>query len=461
MVTPPVSARFRYAILLVSALWLAGCMGEEPPEYDVPAGQTLRSAQVITDSDGSVFVMAQVAMFYSMRGTPGPWDPKTVMRNVQTLVFAESGGAWAAHPFRNVQAHYGGVSFMAADADGNARAFVQDRTSFGTYAREGGEWISKGGRFPGAFPYQSYYVHSLLIGPAGESGWESFGETYSLSGGQQFRRQEIVKSDGGRFELDTNQKFQPRAYLSGRDKGFLLGIDARDFRSPSDTGSPPMDDPLPDLVCYVWSRDSAGSRPRKHLVIRDGQSVSAFFARVEGETRLYANANDASVMEFAWRGNEFVYLRDLAYPSDPGGNGNAGEGGSDKDGLPDMGTGRGGFTTIYSMHAVDSKGCSHALARIMDASYRTSGFLHKSTCREGVDTIALPAPTKRAELSRQAEINFVPGPDGTVLIAFVMNEPRILDFGNYDYGDSYLPSWLYLARSKPSGGWDIGLIATY
>lgn len=435
-------------------------MGEEPPEYDVPAGQTLYSAQAMSDTDGSILVMAQVQMFYSKRGTPGPWEPRTVMRNVQTLVYAKNGGAWIAHPFRNVQRYFSGSSFLAADADGKTRAFVQDRVFSGMFAREAGDWVAKGSRFPSPDGFQ--FSTGNWVGPMGESGWESYRETYSFPGGQYLRRQEIRRSDGVKFDLDSNQRFQPMAFLSGREMGYLLGTDVREFLNPSDNTSS-GNDSLPDLVCYVWSHDPVSPRPRKHVVVRDRQGGYSFFARVGGETRLYAHATDSMLMEFALRGNEFVHLRDLAYPDLSSGNSGSAVDGPGKDSLPAKGTSTGaaGSTAFFSMHAVDSKGCSHALAAVTDASHLTRGFLHKSTCRDGVDSVTVPAPTARAEISRNSPINLVPGPDGTVMFVLVMTEPPIFDPEKGYYGDSYFPTWLYLARSKPSGGWEVESITEY
>ncbi|HKP97907.1 MAG TPA: hypothetical protein VJ385_19380 [Fibrobacteria bacterium] len=428
--------------MVLASLGLGACSSPDEPEYDVPERSRILGAQLEVDADGTPVVIAQVGMNYGTQAPRGEWDPAYVTRNVETVVYAGTGGAWKAHPFRNLQRSYEGRPLLVRNAAGRLQPLVWNRQRLSLYARSGDDWILKSTSLVddpyrmhdfGA-PYQNGYGNVSLLG---DSGWQA------MAPFQERPAAVVMTSDGRRFVLDTMVQFNPMGFFYGKTANLAVGT--LNQYSYSSTG------PNPSLVCYSWDPDHPASKPVRNTLLDSGDAYSLpagyslSAGKVLGEDRIYVYTRSDSLAEFALRGDGFVRLSgiDLRVPV-PG-----------KDSLsgsrvlvrPSIGPDR----CVHTLGALESR----ASSQYMPTS--PISFLHTSSCLTGKDTLALPEQLRVQDAyTTLSEMRFSPQGEPMVLLTTVKSPPQ------FHGGDvSIGPSWIVLARRTETGKWEIEKIAEY
>jgi hypothetical protein len=435
---------------LGAGLLLCGCTTDDGPEYDIPAGERVLSAQLEADADGSPMILAEVGMYYGTRDKLQQWDPKYKLSNMQSILFTKRNGKWSSHPFRNLQEPYGPQALFARNGAGGIQPLIWDRLKLTLFARAGEDWVpraitrldEKAGHFSLGYGAPGAY-HLALVG---DSAWEA---TVLVPDRDNLIR--IGRNDGTTFTLDSGFWFQPLGYRTGRDYNMVVGQRSALYRSDySPTGGEPY--PTPALVAYRWSLDPEHPDPRIQIVDGRPYPAGAFFGSADGEERFYENYGD-SVVVFAVREGELVYLQTQVL-----GENELGE----NDGAP----AKTGPSPYYSLYP-DHQGCMQGFTQVYpDRGYGPdyqSGptVLYRSSCASGVDTLSLPA-----ELEKVPGYPSFFGPrftaDGRPMLLLTLVKTSTRFFNEISTEDEPKnPSWIYLATKSASGQWEWEQVAQY
>jgi hypothetical protein len=276
-----------------------------------------------------------------------------------------------------------------------------------------------------ALYYSMLSAAGLGLALSGDSAWQAMVFAYDD------KRVRLERSDGTSLTLDSGVHFQPTAYHSGRDFNMVVG--SRSFPGNPDSGR--------SLAAYRWSLDPEHPNLQRQILTDFPNIFRAYFASAEGEERLYGRLPD-SLIVFALRGGELVHLRSQAMET------------------PGLGPGMNGPSRFYELYP-DPQGCMQGFAQaVSDSAYKsppsTPLILHVSSCREGIDTLPLPA-----------EVENIPGfpmlstprytADGRPMVLMTVLKTN----GFPKDGDVGEPAWIYLATMSPAGRWEWELIARY
>lgn len=433
--TPPRFRKAPFSVVLLSLL-LASCTSEDGHEYDVPAGEQVQKLKLEVDADGTPVLVAEVAMFYTTKARLQTWEPKYIQANTQSIAYTGTAGGWKKHPFRNIG--WSGLSQLVRNAKGELRTIIADRRTFSLYGRNAGDWIRKSAyKVPDGFGYQTMTLsdgRSAVI-MEGDSEWQSLIWNYET------QRMEVRRNDGAAFPLDSGFNIRLLNTVSRPDFNMVLGVKQSVIDTAPQNGPPPL---VSELVSYAWSPGGQDPKPRKRM-IAPRNFASLFFAKVEGEERMYGFVPPDTLAEFSMRGEELDFLRDIDLP-DLRVTGTI----LDPNLYPINRTARDSGISSISDLLVDAAGCIHYIHRHFD-SWGDPNFQgvqpvysHSSTCRTGVDTLLLPLPD--TVYSYQPTLTgFRFSPQGEMMVGlFQQRVPK----GPYEYDTGVAPSWIYLARLK-------------
>ncbi len=424
---------------------LFACTQEDGPAFDIPAGEELQGIQLELDADGTPHILSQVGMFYTTMADLPVWESRYNLSNVQSVVFSKDAGVWKRHGFRNLQAPGGTRSLLVRNADGRVQPMVASNGDFDLYARDGSGWIRRASKPVDIEENLSYaYLQGrggrtmVLIG---DHDWQYIVRNYADNTTQ------LKGNDGTRITLDSGSEFYSMEIHYGKGFNMVVGKVWPQYvpTGPNDIG--PYSQPNPYISILSWKMGDKNPNLRKRVLERNFSSVH--FAKVQGEDRLYGIAFPDTVEEYALRGEDLVFLKRLSLPK------------------PSTDTGFMAEVRDPSIIAVDPAGCIHQMETRdtfpnPDLNKNYSGpvhstYIHWSSCRQGMDTLALPSPAPDTTASIKELSEFRYAADGTAMVALVV---RIVSNENFSREDKPYPSWLYLGRLS-GGVWEWEKIAEY
>ena len=439
-----------FAVVLL-ALILSSCLSGEGSEYDVPAGEMVQKLQLQIDADGTPVLLADVAMFYGTKARLQPWESPYSLANVQTIAFTRTAGGWNKHAFRNVRREGSLSSLLIRNHKEEVRAIIADRTVRTLFERNGGDWTRKtASKAFGGYTFQTVPISSGAQANLmeGDGAWRSIIYDY------EDQKIKGLRSDGTSFALDTGMNIMLLGAVTRAEFNMVLGA-KHEF---NENGS--RNDRESGLFSYAWSLGAADPGPRKRK-ISDRNFASLYFARIEGQDRMYGHVPPDTLAEFSMEGEELVFRADLDLPIDR------------KPGLQTVPLADSKLDTRMEPKPdsripgeaalmVDPSGCVHYIKTLV----RPSGvwgdpggqtvYTHGSTCRAGVDTLVLPEPdTTHAYQTELTEFRF--SPQGELMVGlFQIRAPR--DPLKNTWGAA--PSRIYLARLKDRT-WELESIAEF
>jgi hypothetical protein len=448
--TFPMPRKAPFAVVLL-ALILSSCLSQEGSEYDVPAGEMVQKLQLRIDADGTPVLLAEVAMFYGTKARLQPWESPYIQANVQTIAYTRTAGGWNKHAFRNVKRDGILGSVLVSDYKEEVRALVADRSDVSLFERDGGSWIRKtASKGSNGYTFQTLPLSSGV--PAvlleGDGAWQSLIINYEDT------KMKVLNNDGSSFALDTGMEIMLVGAVSRAEFNMVLGarleINDKGSRKGRESG----------LYSYAWSLGAADPEPRKRK-ISERNFAALFFAKVDGQDRMYGHVPPDTLAEFAMQGEELVFRRDLDLPIDR------------KPGLrtdpktdpeSDPGTESKPVSRFPDEAAlmVDPSGCVHYVKMQSRPSVipgepgRPPVYTHGSTCRAGVDTLVLPEPD--TIYAYQTELTgFRFSPQGELMVGLF--QIRVSKGPNrYSWGAT--PSRIYLASLKDRT-WGLESIAEF
>jgi hypothetical protein len=436
-------AAIRRALLplgLAAFSLLAGCTTEDEPEYNIPARLQVVSARLEAGPDGSPLVFAEIGMIYGT-ATPEPHRQRYGMRNIQCIAYTKGSGGWKAHSFRNLQSPNGASSYLLRNANGEWQPLIRDFNRLVLYAFRGDAWVAKksvaipDGRSNGVFPL--YYGNEAMLGLVGDSAWQAPEERYDAS---TLGRLAVWRSDGTGFLLDTSSGgYGSSLMLSGKRWNYLVKMP-----------HPGLENSEQDqhLLCYRWSHDPAGPKPRKQILEwahppKYGALLSAF---VSGESHVYYVIGTDSLAEFGLRDDTLAFLGYRSFPAEnpPEGNGTS---------QP--------VWLVYHNVGVDPGGCLHSLSKTSDTgAARSPGYyLHRSSCQERPDTLRLPDLGPGYLEAYPSGLRW--DADGNPMVGFSLIRHPQTDGPVYLEDPPPPPSWIFLARRGPGMTWTWEKIAEF
>jgi hypothetical protein len=442
----PKSGRAPCAVVL-SAILLIACTGEDGPTFEIPAGERLQSIQLELDADGTPHILAQVGMYYSTTDELPVWQSRYNLSNIQSVVFSRQAGEWKRHGFRNLQDNQSARSALARNAGGRIQPLIADNGEFNLYTRDGSGWVLKASKPMNLEGNWEMFSHSYLQGrggPAmvmvGDHDWRYIVREYAHNTTQ------LRGHDGSRITLDSGWEFNPLDIHYGKGFTMLIGkVWPQSF--PVFEGSTMNAIPLPYITTLSWNGEDKNPEIRKRILNRNFGSVH--FAKVGDEDRLYGITLPDTVEEYVLNGEDLVFRKRLTLPK------------------ASFDT---GFIAEYRNPvniAVDPAGCIHQIeTRPMDSDFNPnnpyypvtpSAYFHWSSCRPGADTLALPSPAPdTAAFSRELS-EFRYAADGTAMVALAV---RIVGKDQYNREDKPFASWLYLGRLSGTR-WEWEKVAEY
>lgn len=432
MVPSPLVALVTLFALL--APLLASCTSDEGTEYDIPAGEQVQDLRLEIDADGTPVLLAEVNMFYATNAVLQPWESRYMLANTQSVAYSGTAGGWKRHPFRNLQRYWETRSMLVRNPKEEVQALIADGKTMSMFTRGGGVWNRKAGfRIPATYEYGDKNFlsggYAILV--------DADGASQSIADNYKTHSMEVRRSDGTSFALDTIFDFALLSLVSRSGFDMALGIRREYQRPPFDTTTPnPGETGESGLFSYAWNQGAHDPKPRKRK-ISDRQFSRVFFAKVEGEERMYALAIPDTLAEFSMQGEELAYLRDLDLPID-------------RDIMSKEETRPDGLIPYGSELFVDPAGCIHYRAILPSTSGQSVGpsgqtiYLHGSTCRAGVDTLRIPLPdSTHFYVSNLTPFRFFP--DGGIAAGLTLIRTN-KDPNSFDPRPK--PSWIHLARLK-------------
>ena len=421
--------KFRRGLALAAAMAaLAGLQGcfetaDEDSPYSIPKGQSIDGAQLEIEPDGTVLLLAKVAMYYAHANPLNEWEREPQMRNIESVMYRRTEGGWSATSFKNLQNQANALPIMIPDAQGRMHALVWNSTSIRRYRFIDGTWSP---RRATAYPqyFQQMYQYSYrnwgrhpMVGIEDDTlvmTLEFDPNTY----------QGIMVRDGAApkaIQFDTGSAYSSVAMHVGKDyRAVVVEQSAFNF-GPDPTNAPPK------LVLFHWLR---GESEAEKVILSEGRVRECFFSPYRGGTGLFVLQDTA-----------FQVFR------------------LDETGKPEFGvrTGvPGPALKGMPMVAADTAGCYQGLSETTDIERRVPSFTSWNSCQPA-DTLALNLPLVAgpAEYYRTTSIGFRIGPTGPVAALVITkgeNDP------NKSFSRGRQPSWLYFAELR-NGQWVVETVA--